>query len=202
MTTRTQPEGRTAWKRAAAVAVPAVAAVAVMAVAMGQGALASSFAVSGAALQVSAGRLTSKGLASYVTVDRAADGSGHPVALLGLGEAMLSDLCQSARVPTPVGTVVFKLTAGGKAGPIAASDLVIDGEDLSGDARFDQVEIGRDAAALDTVPGVRGQPGPFGLQATGVTVTGVRSHARSATGGDLRLKGLTLNVALNGKACF
>ncbi|KNB50455.1 DUF6230 family protein [Streptomyces caatingaensis] len=200
MTPRT--EGRTAWRRAAAVALPAVAAVAAMAVAMAQGALASSFAVSGTAFQVSAGRLTSKGLASYVTVDHAADGSGHPVALLGLGEATLSDLCQSARVPTPVGTVVFRLTAGGRAGPIAARDLVIDGEDLTGDARFERVEIGRDAGALDTVPGVRGQPGPFGLQAGGVTVTGVRSHARSATGGDLRLKGLALDVTLNGKACF
>lgn len=197
-----RPPGRTAWKKAAAVAVPALTAVAVMAVAMSEGVLASSFAVSGSAFQVSSGRLSSKGLASYVQVDRSADGGGHPVALLGLGEATLTDLCQSSRVDTPIGQVVFKLTAGGEAGEVSASDLVIDGSDLVGDARFGEVEIGRDASALDRVPGVRGGAGAFGLQAADVTVAEVRSHAWSATGGNFRLKGLSLKVTLDGPACF
>ncbi|MFF7024947.1 cholesterol esterase [Streptomyces klenkii] len=195
-------EGRTSWKKAAVVAVPALAAVAAMAVGMAEGVLASSFAVSGSAFQVSSGALSSKGLASYVHVDRSADGAGHPVALLGLGEATLSDICQSAQVATPLGTVVFKLTAGGTAGEVRASNLVLDSEDLTGDASFGRVQIGRDASTLDTVPGVRGEAGQFGLQASEVSVSGVRSHARSATGGDFKLKGLALDVQLNGKACF
>ncbi|MFD9337453.1 hypothetical protein ACFWBF_24060 [Streptomyces sp. NPDC060028] len=32
-------------------------------------------------------KLSSKGLASYVQTDRSVDGKGHPVALLGIGEA-------------------------------------------------------------------------------------------------------------------
>ncbi|MFE0046019.1 DUF6230 family protein [Streptomyces albireticuli] len=196
------PPGGTAWKKAAAVAVPALAAVAVMAVAMSEGVLASSFAVSGTAFQVSSGRLTSQGLASYVQVDRSADGTGHATALLGIGDATLTDLCQSSRVDTPLGQVVFKLTAGGEAGEVTASDLVIDGEDLVGDARFGDVQIGRDASTLDQVPGVRGEAGAFGLQASEVTVSGVRSHAWSATGGNFRLKGLSLKVSLDGPACF
>ncbi|QLE76362.1 cholesterol esterase [Streptomyces rectiverticillatus] len=183
-------------------AVPALAAVAVMAVGMAEGVLASSFAVSGSAFQVSSGRLSSNGLASFVEVDRSADGEGHPVALLGIGDATLSDICQSAQVPTPLGPVVFKLTAGGRAGAVRVSQLVLDSEDLTGDASFGRAQIGRDASTLDTVPGVQGRPGQFGLQASEVSVSGVRSHSRSATGGDFKLKGLALNVSLDGKACF
>ncbi len=195
-------EGRVHWKRAAAVATPAVVAVGVLAMVMAQGALAASFAVSGTAFQVSSSKLSSKGLASYVQTDRSVDGTGHPVALLGIGEATLADICQSAEVGTPLGTVVFKLTAGGAAGEVTASHLVIDGEDLDGDAVFGTAQIGRDASTLDQVEGVRGEPGKFGLQAGNIEVAGVKSHAWSATGGNFRLKGMKLNVSLDGRTCF
>lgn len=196
------PEGRTAWRKAAVVAVPALVAAAAMAVAMAQGVLASSMAVSGRTFQVSAGRLSSKGLASFVDVPRAADGSGHAGTLLSIGDATLSDICQAARVKTPLGTVVFKLTAGGGAGSISAGRLVLDADELTGDARFGEAEVGRDASTLDRVPGARGEPGQFGFQAADVSVTGVKSQAWSATGGSLRLKGLRLKVSLDGPACF
>ncbi|MFI9228188.1 MULTISPECIES: DUF6230 family protein [Streptomyces] len=183
-------------------AIPAVLAVGAMASVMAEGALAASFAVSGTNFQVSSGKLTSQGLASYVHTDRDTDGKGHPVALLGLGKAVLSDICQAAEVKTPVGTVVFKLTAGGDAGQVTADNLVIDGEDLVGDARFGTAQIGRDASTLDQVPGVQGEKGKFGLQAGNIEVAGVRSHAWSATGGNFRLKGLRLDVSLGGKKCF
>ncbi|MGI5336723.1 DUF6230 family protein [Streptomyces sp. CA-181903] len=199
---RSLPEGRTAWRRTALIALPAVLAVGVMATGMAQGVLAASFAVSGTHFQVSSGRLTSDGLASYVQTDRSVDGKGHPVALLGIGNARLSDICQAASVPTPLGKVTFKLTAGGRAGEVTASDLVIDGEDLVGDAEFGTAQIGRDASTLDRVPGVKGDAGAFGLQAGKVTVAGVRSHAWSATGGNFRLKGLKLQVNLDGDQCF
>ncbi|MGK5628145.1 DUF6230 family protein [Streptomyces sp. URMC 123] len=169
---------------------------------MAQGALAASFAVSGTNFQVASSKLESKGLASYVQVDRSVDGKGHPVALLGIGDAALADICQAARVKTPLGTVVFKLTAGGPAGQVTATDLVIDGEDLVGDARFGTAQIGRDASTLDAVRGVKGEAGAFGLQAGDISVAGVKSHAWSATGGNFRLKGLKLNVKLDGPACF
>ncbi|MFD5511361.1 DUF6230 family protein [Streptomyces sp. NPDC127051] len=195
-------EGRVRWRKSAAVAVPAVLAVGTMAVVMAQGALAASFAVSGTAFQVSSSKLSSKGLASYVQTDRSVDGKGHPVALLGIGEATLTDICQSAEVDTPLGTVVFKLTAGGPAGEVTASNLVIDGEDLDGDATFGTAQIGRDASTLDRVEGVKGEPGKFGLQAGDIEVVGVKSHAWSATGGNFRLKGMRLSVGLDGKKCF
>ncbi|ROQ99162.1 hypothetical protein EDE04_5712 [Streptomyces sp. 2132.2] len=195
-------EGRVRWRKSAAVAVPAVLAVGAMAVVMAQGALAASFAVSGTSFQVSSSKLSSKGLASYVQTDRSVDGTGHPVALLGIGEATLTDICQSAEVGTPLGTVVFKLTAGGPAGEVTASNLVIDGEDLDGDATFGTAQIGRDASTLDRVDGVKGEPGKFGLQAGDIEVVGVKSHAWSATGGNFRLKGMRVSVGLDGEKCF
>lgn len=199
---RAAAEGRVKWKKSAVVALPAVVAVGAMAVVMAQGALAASFAVSGTSFQVSSSKLSSKGLASYVQTDRSVDGKGHPVALLGIGEATLSDICQSAEVDTPVGKVVFKLTAGGPAGEVTASSLVIDGEDLDGDATFGTAQIGRDASTLDQVDGVRGEPGRFGLQAGNIEVVGVKSHAWSATGGNFRLKGMRVDVSLDGGKCF
>lgn len=199
---RPLPQGRTSWRKTAVTAIPAVLAVGAMASVMAEGALAASFAVSGTNFQVASGKLTSQGLASYVHTDRDAGGTGHPVALLGLGKAVLSDICQAAEVKTPIGTVVFKLTAGGDAGQVTADNLVIDGEDLVGDARFGTAQIGRDASTLDQVPGVQGEKGKFGLQAGNIEVAGVRSHAWSATGGNFRLKGLRLDVSLGGKKCF
>ncbi|MGW7103573.1 DUF6230 family protein [Streptomyces sp. NPDC054838] len=202
MSSHNRPEGRVDWRKTAAVALPAVVAVGVMTTVMAQGALAASFAVSGTSFQVSSSKLSSKGLASYVQTDRSADGKGHPVALLGIGEATLSDICQAARVDTPLGTVVFKLTAGGAAGQVTAGNLVIDGEDLDGDATFGTAQIGRDASTLDQVDGVRGEAGKFGLQAGNIEVLNVKSHAWSATGGDFRLKGMRLSVGLDGEQCF
>ncbi|WP_405981692.1 DUF6230 family protein [Streptomyces sp. NBC_00158] len=199
---RAAVEGRVDWRKSALVALPAAALAGVLGVVTAQGALAASFAVSGTSFQVSSSKLSSKGLASYVHTDRSVDGKGHPVALLGIGEATLSDICQSAEVDTPLGKVVFKLTAGGPAGQVTASNLVIDGEDLEGDATFGTAQIGRDASTLDQVDGVRGEAGKFGLQAGNIEVAGVRSHAWSATGGNFRLKGMKLDVSLDGRKCF
>ncbi len=183
------------------VVVAALVLVAAMAVAMAQGALAASFAVSGTAFQISTRKLTGKGLTVFTAVDRTADGAGRPEARIGLGSTTLEDLCESTRIKTPVGTVTFKLTAGG-GGPVTADDLVMDADDLRGDARFGRVELGRDASTLDAVPHVHGEPGESGLQATDVDVRGIRTHAHSATGGNFRLDGLSLGVRLGDHGCF
>ncbi|MFI9775539.1 DUF6230 family protein [Streptomyces sp. NPDC051956] len=98
--------------------------------------------------------------------------------------------------------MVFTLTAGGDAGMVTASNLVIDGEDLVGDARFGTAEIGRDASTLDAVHGVQGDRGRFGLQARGIEVAEVRSNAWSATGGNFRLRGMKVDVSSGGKKCL
>ncbi|NBE56082.1 cholesterol esterase [Streptomyces sp. YC537] len=184
------------------VAVPGIVSLAALGVLMAQGAMAASFAVSGSHFKVGSGRLSSSGLASYVDVDRSADGSRHPVSLLALKDVSLTDICQSTRIKTPIGTMVFRLTAGGEAGPVTADSLVIDGDDLTGDAQFGTAQIGRDASTLDAVPGVKGEPGHFGLQVKGVDVAGVKSRAWSAMGGNFKLKGMKISVGPGGKECF
>ncbi|WP_255948148.1 DUF6230 family protein [Streptomyces odontomachi] len=198
----TSPEGRTAWKKSAVVAVPAVLAVGVLATLMSQGALAASFAVSGTNFKMSSGHLVSAGLSSYVQVDRSGDGAKHAVSLLALKDVRLSDICQSTRIDTPIGTVVFRLTAGGDAGTVTAGSLTIDGDSLSGDSNFGAAQIGRDAGTLDAVPGVKGPAGTFGMQVKDVDVTKVHSSAWSAMGGDFRLKGMSISLRKDGKECY
>ncbi|MDI3417715.1 DUF6230 family protein [Streptomyces sp. B-S-A12] len=169
---------------------------------MSQGAMAASFAVSGNHFKVGSGQLSSSGLASYVDVDKSGDGKQHPVSLLALQDVSLSDICQSTQVKTPIGTMVFRLTAGGEAGPVTADRLVIDADDLTGDARFGSAQIGRDASTLDAVPDTRGEPGQFGLQVEDVNVSGVQSRAWSAMGGNFKLKGMRISVGPGGEECF
>ncbi|MCH6162008.1 DUF6230 family protein [Streptomyces marispadix] len=199
---RGRPPGRTSWRKSAAVAVPGVLAVGAMAVMMAQGAMAATFAVSGTDFKVSSGELRSRGLASYIDVDRSVDGKRHPVSLLAMNDVTLSTICQSTRVKTPLGPVVFRLQAGGDAGPVTASRLVIDGDELTGDSRFGSAQIGRDASSLDSVPGVHGKAGGFGLQVRDVEVSGVKSRAWTATGGDFKLKGMKINLGLDGRECY
>ncbi|MFI9775540.1 DUF6230 family protein [Streptomyces sp. NPDC051956] len=104
--------GRTDGKKRAVVAPPAVPAVGTTASVMAQGAPEASFTVSGTSFQVSSGNLKSQGLSSCVQTDRDADGQGHPVARLGIGNAKLSGIRQVAEVKTPVGTVVFDRDSG------------------------------------------------------------------------------------------
>ncbi|MGI5336503.1 DUF6230 family protein [Streptomyces sp. CA-181903] len=198
----TPAEGRTVWRRAVPVAALALALVGVMAVAMAQGVLAASFAVSGTTSQISARKLTGKGLTVFTAVDRTVDGPGRPQARIGVGNATLTGLCESTRVNTPVGTVTFKLTAGDRDTAVTVDDLVIDVDDLTGDARFGRMELGRDASTLDAVPHSQGAAGQFGLQATDLEVDGIRTHARSATGGNFRLKGLALSIRPGDKGCY
>ncbi|MFM9370532.1 DUF6230 family protein [Streptomyces sp. Da 82-17] len=200
--TRSGIEGRVVWKKAALVAAPGIAALAALGVLMAQGAMAASFAVSGEHFKVGSGKLTGAGLSSYVDVDRSGDGKQHPVSLLSLQDVTLSDICQSTQVETPIGPMVFRLTAGGDAGAVTANSLVIDADDLTGDARFGSAQIGRDASTLDAVPDTQGKPGQFGLQVKGVDVSGVRSHAWSAMGGNFKLKGLKISVGPGGEECF
>ncbi|MDI3405226.1 DUF6230 family protein [Streptomyces cavernicola] len=197
-----QSEGRVVWKKAALVGAPGVAALAVLGVLMAQGAMAASFAVSGSNFKVGSGKLSSSGLASYVDVDSSGDGKKHPVSLLALQDVTLTDICQSTQVKTPIGTMVFRLTAGGDAGAVTADRLVIDADDLTGDARFGSAQIGRDASTLDAVPDAQGKPGQFGLQVQDVNVSGVQSRAWSAMGGNFKLKGLRISVGPGGEECF
>ena len=115
-----------------------------------------------------------------------------------------SDLCQSVAQPTPIGTIVLKLTAGDGGTPAHADHLLIDMTQLSGDATFSNINIGQDASTLDADNfSTHGAAGGFGQQASHVTITGLQQVAYSTTASTFKLTGMSLKLYVgNGTECF
>jgi Family of unknown function (DUF6230) len=193
--------GRTRWRRFALVTVPAVALAGVIVFGMANGAIAASFAVSGSTFKVSADKLVGDGFVQYGGVVSDKAGNLHPVAVSGIKSATLTNLCQSVVAP---GGISLVIRAGTQAGnPATASNLVIDMNQLSGDATFTNIDIGVDASSLTKGPDkIVGQPGGFGQQADSVTITGLRQVAWATSAGTFTLNGLDLHISLSGEQCF
>ncbi len=196
--------GRTNWRRfAVAAGVPAVVAGGML-FGMANGAFAASFAVSGQDFKISADRLEGDGFAQYGGVVKDAQGREIPVALAGIKNATLVNLCQSVRVKDA--PMSLTITAGGEKGkPAKATNLLIGMKDLTGDAEFTNINIGQDAGTLRSGgPEARGETGGFGQQADEVTISGLRQTAVSTTAGTFTLTGLQLrlNFGSQPKECF
>ncbi|PZF93955.1 DUF6230 family protein [Micromonospora deserti] len=203
MQNRFDNPGRTRWRRFAALMVPATAVAGTIVFGMSNGAIAASFAVSGETFKVSASELNGEGFVQYGRIAEEADGTKHPVAVSGIRNARLHNLCQSVK---PKGTpVVLTIRAGGGGTPVRASDLLIDMDSLEGDAEFKNINIGQDAATLDAGPkGAVGEKKSFGQQSDTVTIKNLRQVARSTHAGTFTLTGLKLKVSVgaDAKECF
>lgn len=206
--------GRTRWRRFAAVMVPAVAAASLLMVGVASGAFPASFAVSGSTFKVSADTLDGTGFvqyggfasqkgATFQPNGLPADNKSTPIAISGIKDAYLTNLCQSVLVPgTPI-SLVIHAGVPGKADPVHATDLIIGMSSLSGDAEFDNIVIGQDASTLTGGPsGAVGLPGFFGQQADEVHIKNVRQVAWSTSAGMFKLNGLDLHVSTSGEECF
>ncbi|KUH40271.1 MULTISPECIES: DUF6230 family protein [Streptomyces] len=195
--------GRIQWKRFAALSAPGVALTAALGVALSSGALAASFAVSGQQFKVSADRLTGEGFAQYGSIDTNARGELLPVAVTAIRSAKLHSLCQSVVTSLPVvGDISLNLTAG-KTTPVTATDLFVDATQLSGDAAFTNIEIGRDASTLDKGPdGGQGMQDLFGQQADDISISGLKQVAWATNAGTFKLAGLNMKVTKGKKECF
>lgn len=201
---RTEPYGRTSWKRFFALFAASAAVATALAVGIADGVLASSFLVSGQQFKVSADRLEGTGFVNYGWIDEHADGSAEPVAVSGIRSATLTNMCQSVVTTLPiVGDITLKLTAGTEGSPVRASDLVIDMAQLEGNADFTNIQIGHDAAALDRGPGgAVGLQGLFGQQSERIVITDLRQVAWAANAGRFRLDGLRMNLVDGRDECF
>lgn len=196
--------GRTDWRRFAVAAGVPVAVAGGMLFGMANGAFAASFAVSGQDFKISADRLEGDGFAQYGGVVKDAEGREIPVAMSGIKNATLVNLCQSVRVKDA--PMSLTITAGTEKGrPAKATDLLIGVKDLAGDATFTNINIGQDAGTLRSGGAeARGETGAFGQQADDVTITGLRQTAVSTTAGTFTLTGLQLklNFGSRPKECF
>ncbi|ROO85333.1 hypothetical protein EDD29_2876 [Actinocorallia herbida] len=199
---RPQPRPSIRPRRFAAVLVPSLALGGVLAAAVGQGALAASFAVSGRDMKVSADRIEGTGYVTYPSVARSADGTEHAVTVLAVKTARVRALCQSSVLDTPLGRYVLRLSAAPDGPPVRVSDLALSATSIDADLGFTSLQLNRDAASLDAVPGYSGAPGHYGIQALGFAVTNVRVRSWSVFSSSIHVKGLRLAVGRDEAECF
>jgi hypothetical protein len=158
------------------------------------GAVPVSLAVSGVQFKVTADQLTGTGFVQYGSIVQQKDGTPHAVAVSEIGSADLTNLCQSVAQPTPIGTVVLKLTAGKGDTPAHADNLLIDMTQLSGDATFTNIKIGQDASTLSR----KAAAGGFGQGADKVVIKNLSQTAWATTAGTFTLPGLNLSLGSSG----
>ncbi|WP_431036865.1 DUF6230 family protein [Streptomyces sp. P6-2-1] len=199
--------GGTRWRRFAVVMVPGVAATAAIGVAVAQGALAASFSVSGQQFKVSADKLEGDGFAQYGGMDVESDGkTGHAVAVSSFENAKLYNMCQSVVTPNVplVGTITLRLNAGTKGTPAEAKNLYVDLDDLSGEATFEDIDIGVAAGAKTRGPALaKNTPtGAFAQQARKATIENVKQTAWATTAGTFKLSGLHMSLHKGVKECY
>jgi hypothetical protein len=165
----------------AATGVAAVALVGLTA----EGVLAASFSISGTPFTVTATQIAGTGFEQFATLDNMPDNSPNAgttggqivVVVSAIKDAKITNLCQSIAL----GGTFLKITAGDSGTPVSATTLVVDSDQISGDASFNNISIGQDSSTLTEVPGVTGNLGVFGQQADTVTLTNVRQNNFATT---------------------
>ncbi|SDY89439.1 hypothetical protein SAMN05444365_10438 [Micromonospora pattaloongensis] len=195
-------EGRVRWRRFSAMILGAGAISAGLVALTAQGVLAAQFSISGMPFTVTADRLTGTGFEQFATIDHMVpnspnegDTGGQVVVIVSaINRAELTNLCQSI----DLGGMHLKITAGNAGRPVAARQLVVDSDQIAGDAAFDNIDIGQDASTVDKVPGVRGNPGVFAQQADTVTINDLRQNNYATTAAQFSLPHLRMSFSATG----
>ncbi|MFE9452259.1 DUF6230 family protein [Streptomyces sp. NPDC006739] len=193
--------GRVRARRAAVMAVPATLVVAGLAIFTAQGALGVQFAISGMPFTVTATELNGTGFEQFGGLDNMAPGSPNAgdtggqelVVTSAIKNATLTKLCQSV----DLGGINLLITAGGGAEKVSATDLTTDSTELTGDASFNNIEIGNDASTL-TKANAKGPIGVFSQQADTVHIGNLRQTNYATTAGVFKLPGLKLRFSDSG----
>ncbi len=194
--------GRVRARRAAIMAVPAVAVAAGLAILTAEGALGVQFAISGMAFTVTATELKGTGFEQFGGMDEMDENNPNQgntggqvlVVTSVIKNATLADLCQSV----DLGGTNLVIRAGRGKDKVEASDLTTDSTQMSGNAEFNNIEIGNDAGTLSK-GGVKGPAGVFSQQSDGVRITDLRQTNYATTAGTFKLPGLDLSFSE--KAC-
>jgi hypothetical protein len=193
-------QGRTRWRRFAAVTVPAVLAIGAILFAVANGAIAASFALSGTTFKIGADKLVGTGFVQYV--DLRGEDEPSAVAVAGIGEATITGMCQSLVIPG-LGVSVILRAGRDPQHPAQATNLTFDMSNMSGDAGFGAIKLGQDAGSLTKAgPDAHGVAGSFGEESDSVTLAGVHQVAFAASAGTFTLPGLHLQLSFSGEECF
>lgn len=205
-----QVQGRTRWRRFAAVMIPAAVVAGGLMTGVANGKVPVALNVSGASFKISASSLSGNGFSQYgsvyTKVGETFPKQGHAVAAAAIKKATIHDLCQSVVQPLPWGgTVTLVIKAGSDPqNPVTADDLLIGMDFLAGDATFNDIEIGTDASQLSQggVPNSTGVPGSFGQEAVSVEIKDLKQRAFTTHAGVFRLNGLTMQLVSGSQECF
>jgi len=174
--------------------LPALGLAGLLVLLTAQSILAVSFSLSGTPFVVTAKQLKGHGFEQFGVLDRSVlkvlPGHTNEIILTAnaIRTATLTDLCQSVTV----GGLTLRITAGNAGTPVSATNLVVDADRLSGNAKFTHITIGQDASTLTQVPGIRGPVGDFAEQAATVTIKHLRQHAYATTAGTFTLPNFSL----------
>lgn len=193
--------GRVRLKRAAVMAVLTTAVAAGLMILTAQGALGVQFAISGMPFVVTADKLEGTGFAQFGSLDHMIENSPNEgdtggqvlVVTSVVKNGKLTNLCQSV----DLGGIQLVLTAYNKGTPVSVKNLAIDSDDISGDASFNNIEIGRDSSTFDKVD-QQGPQGVYGQQADSVTITDLYQHNYAATAAVFKLPDLHMSFTSEG----
>lgn len=194
-----RPAGRTRWSRFAVIVTVSFGLAAGLVYATATAALPAAFALSGSNFKFSAKRVEGKGFAQYLGLGQ--ESGRTPTVVTGVGSALVSGLCFSALVSTPVGTVTLRAEAA-KDKPVEARNLVLDLTEMRADATATNLVLGMNAARLKPGAGITGQAGDYAHQADRIILDDLKANASTTTAGTFRLTGLSIVVEPGRQECF
>ncbi|RPF39145.1 hypothetical protein EDD92_9349 [Streptomyces sp. TLI_185] len=194
-----QRKSRTDWPRFTLAFLTAAALASGMIATTTATAIPVSIAVASNPFTVTARKLTATGATQFASFRQDIGGHDHPVAVVGIRDAEISGLCQSAVAHTPLGSATVIVRSDAEQ-PVRAQDMVLDLAEVTGDMTFQSVEMGRDASTLKS-SGVTGPASTYGQQARTLTITGMRLKAWSLTAGLFSLSDATLSIKRGEQPC-
>ncbi|MFC6081693.1 DUF6230 family protein [Sphaerisporangium aureirubrum] len=194
-------EGRVRWARFALVFVPGAVVIAMLVGAIMNGAIGAAFVVSNDKIKAAAAEVRQGPFSSYGGYVVNAEGDRIPVLVNNVTHLTAIDFCQSVVMSTPVGPVTLRVT-GGHDRPVVVKDLTTYEIMLAGDITYYGLEVGRDAATLDNVPGKSGPPGVFGQQGTSGVIKNFREVSWAVTAAMFNVPDAKLTVRRDGPECF
>ena len=200
--------GGVQWKRfGGAIALTGVVTAGMVAL-TASGVLAANFSISGMPFTVTATKLHGEGFEQFATIDNMIEDSpnqgdtgGQVVVIVSaINNAQLTKLCQSVSL----GGMFLKITAGDGATPVQARALVVDSDLISGDADFQNINVGQDASTFNKVTDpatgktIKGGEGVFGQQADTVDINNLRQNNYATTAAVFTLPHLRMTFTGDG----
>ena len=200
--------GGVRWKRfGGMIAITGVVTAGMVAL-TASGVLAANFSISGMPFTVTATNLHGDGFEQYATLDsmidnspNAGDTGGQMVLIVSaINQAQLTNLCQSV----DLGAIKLKITAGDNGNKVQARALVVDSDLITGDADFNNINVGQDASTFNKVTdpatgkAIKGGEGVFGQQADTVDINNLRQNNYATTAARFTLPHLRMAFTSSG----